>query len=815
MDFRHSRGWAHVGVLAALAAAVVVWPVLAVTPGPSVRSSSAVVAGPEIPAVLQGDTWLRHHREDLMPYWDMPEALGVPLGNFPSFRGRAGELDPANPNRGLSTLARGVYGYSLAFMLTGEERYLTYAKAGLDWINTKARDPVYGGYFGELDAVGEPVDRFGNKDVFDLASLGLAYGMYYNVTRDPAAEADLLAVRDLLFDKYYDADTNRVKDSLSYDLAVEVDTNSNGGDITNLLVPGTAIYLPFTAVLSDPARRAQFAGDLRTLTQILIDRHKDKTATNGWWFWGRTLFMGNGSYGRAQTDFGHNIKSYEMIYNANKRFADRPWEGLSIDRETLMTRAWDGNAMRWNHQRRGNAGLILERDSAWWMHDEADQTLAALDLSNRFAFQSQLAQSAQTFLNVYVDRHPDFPMRETFARVSRVPADNDLRKSFFGKNMLHNNEHALIMYLHGRALEGRPAKLYYAFPEDEALSAVAKPYWFDAAREFRTATRELTTMPGHRLVEVDFSGLDAVPAPPFPAPDDTRPPVTVAALSRPPTDADWHNDDVTVSLAAADDEVGVKEVHVRVEAVGETVPDVAYIEPGDAFILPAFTTEGEYEVTFFAVDALGNTEPAQMLEIRIDRTSPGLSGLPTSCLIWPPNARMVHVADVVGSDDLSGVTSVEVSGSADEALGVGDIRIVEGSVDLRAARDGGGDGRVYTLVASVTDRAGNVVTGQAQCVVPHDRGATSPSEPRARSARRFCCVGTEPSNWQQLSSFCLFASKARLRCVSWATDVASPMMPLARGRKFTCITVVRRSCPSHKDADGWTNRVRGGTSVPV
>jgi hypothetical protein len=81
------------------------------------------------------------------------------------------------------------------------------------------------------------------------------------------------------------------------------------------------------------------------------------------------------------------------------------------------------------------------------MHDEADQTLAALDLSNGFAFQSQLAQSAQTFLNVYVDRHPDFPVRETFARVSRVPADNDLRKSFFGKNMLHNNEHALIMYL--------------------------------------------------------------------------------------------------------------------------------------------------------------------------------------------------------------------------------------------------------------------------------------------------------------------------------------------------------------------------------
>ena len=68
--------------------------------------------------------------------------------------------------------------------------------------------------------------------------------MYFNVTRDPAAEADLLAVRDLLFDKYYDAATNRFKDSLTYDLSTEVDTGANGGDITNLLVPGTAMFLP-------------------------------------------------------------------------------------------------------------------------------------------------------------------------------------------------------------------------------------------------------------------------------------------------------------------------------------------------------------------------------------------------------------------------------------------------------------------------------------------------------------------------------------------------------------------------------------------
>ena len=354
---------------------------------PNQESPVAVTA--EIPEVLRGDTWLRHHREDLMPYWDRPEALGEPLGNFPSFRGRHGELLPESPEstvRGLSTLARQVYGYSHAFMMTGEDRYLTYAKAGLDWINTKAKDQVYGGYYGRLTINGDPVEPTADKSVFDLASLGLAYGMYFNVTRDPAAEADLLAVRDLIFDKYYDAAENRVKDALTYDLATEVDTNDNGGDITNLLVPGTAVLLPNLATLTDPVRRAQFKSDLRRVTNSLIARHKNSSATNPaqrFWFWGRTL--GFGDFDALQTDFGHNIKSYEMIYNANNLFADHPWQSLDADRDRLLQRAWDSPAARWNQRIRNFVAGNVVPDSEWWIHDEADQLLAAMDLHDGFA----------------------------------------------------------------------------------------------------------------------------------------------------------------------------------------------------------------------------------------------------------------------------------------------------------------------------------------------------------------------------------------------------------------------------------------------
>ncbi len=510
---------------------------------------------PEVPEVLTGDRWLRHQREDLMPYWEMRPALGTPVGNFPAFRGLDGEY-PAptgETTRGLSTLSRQVYGYSVAFMLTGEERYLDYAKAGIDWIEANAKDPVHGGYYSRLTEDGEPLDALANKDVFNLASLGLGYGMYYNVTRDPEVEAKLLAVRDLVFGKYYDPVGNRVLDALTYDLSTEVDTNSNGGDITNLIVPGSALLLPNHEILSDAGRRAQFRDDLRRVTDILIARHKNSAApSNRWWFWGRTLRFG--TFNAAETDFGHNIKSYELIHNANQVFPDRPWSSLALDRDRLMIRAWDDPVARWNQRLQSFGVDAVERDSEWWTHAEADQTLAALDLSNGFAQSGQLATSSRSFLDVFVDTKS--PARETFTRVTRVAADSTLRKSAFGKNMYHVHEHALIMYLHGRAMEGRPARLYYAFPADQALTAVAKPYWFDATGQTRTVGDELASLPGRRLVEVEFTGLDAVPPPIFPAPDDTIAPTSVATISPDSTEAGWHNSDVFVSLAAADDPNG-------------------------------------------------------------------------------------------------------------------------------------------------------------------------------------------------------------------------------------------------------------------
>jgi mannose/cellobiose epimerase-like protein (N-acyl-D-glucosamine 2-epimerase family) len=612
-----ARTCAYQAVGLAAAASVILAVVAPPAAAAPARDGGAAVA-PAVPPVLAGDTWLNHHRNDLMPYWDMQDALGDPVGNFPTFRDRAGHLMPDSPTRGLVALSRCVYGYSLAFMMTGQPRYLTYARAGLDWIETHAADPAYGGYFGELNADGSPVDAFADKDVSGLAAVGLAYGMYFNATRDPDAEAHLLAVRDLLMNKYYDAATNRIRDALTYDLTTEIDDGNNGGDLGNYVSVITNDFLFEAPLLSDPARRAQFRGDIRTLVQSMINNFQSTAPASNWWFWGRTKRIGN--FNALDTTFGHNLKAYGIITNANRMLADHPWDSQSARRSTLIARAWDDGASRWNQQLVSFAPGAVVPDSVWWMHDEGDELLASLDLDNGFAYSGQLARSVQTFLDIYVDHDPAYP-GETFTRVQRTGVI-DVRKSWFGKAMLHNYEHALVLYLHGRAMEGRPATLYYAFPAGQALTAVAKPYWFDAAREFRSVGGELPNLPGHRIVAVAFSGLDAVAPQPYPAPADTTPPSTTASVSPAPNANGWNRSDATVALNASDDMVGTRAIHAAVVNRDGTTPDVAYIEPGANFTLPPLTDEGVYDVTYFGVDLLGNAEQPHTLQVRIDTTAP-------------------------------------------------------------------------------------------------------------------------------------------------------------------------------------------------
>jgi hypothetical protein len=146
------------------------------------------------------------------------------------------------------------------------------------------------------------------------------------------------------------------------------------------------------------------------------------------------------------------------------------------------------------------------------------------------------------------------------------------------------------------------------------------------------------------------------------------------------------------------------------------------LSPGGAL---AFFAEGTTTVQYQAIINGSFLEPILSLPIRIDLTAPALAGLPSACSLRPPNHQLVTIANVIGTDALSGIANVVVTGTSNEpvnGLGDGDtepdIIINGGQAQVRAERSSQGNGRVYTIAATATDRAGNVFTGTGTCSVP-------------------------------------------------------------------------------------------------
>ena len=91
--------------------------------------------------------------------------------------------------------------------------------------------------------------------------------------------------------------------------------------------------------------------------------------------------------------------------------------------------------------------------------------------------------------------------------------------------------------------------------------------------------------------------------------------------------------------------------------------------------------------------------------------------------LWPPNGKMRSVSVEIEVTDASHVTVELIGITSNEPLGANDVLVIDDQTfELRAKRDGGGDGRTYTITYSAVDDCGNSTLFSATVAVPHDQG---------------------------------------------------------------------------------------------
>ncbi|HVF67319.1 MAG TPA: immunoglobulin-like domain-containing protein [Pyrinomonadaceae bacterium] len=149
---------------------------------------------------------------------------------------------------------------------------------------------------------------------------------------------------------------------------------------------------------------------------------------------------------------------------------------------------------------------------------------------------------------------------------------------------------------------------------------------------------------------------------------------------------------------------------------------------------------GTYHVVWSATDPSGNVGTATRTVVVVDTIPPTLTLNGYAPSLWPANHsyRTFNVTDfVTGASDscdttlgvgdvvIEKVTSDETENGNGDGNTLNDIVIAANcrSVQLRAERQGGGNGRVYTITFMVSDGT-NVTRKTAKVVVPHNPGST-------------------------------------------------------------------------------------------
>ncbi|MHB8798466.1 MAG: AGE family epimerase/isomerase [Thermoanaerobaculia bacterium] len=459
------------------------------------------------PAPLPGgETWTGHLSRDLAPFWLEPEALGSPVGAFPTFRCNDGSLVDAELPCGEMLVAgpwvssrlgveytrmrsRQIFFYGVAFHLTGEERYLSLAKAGVDNLRAHALDRAERSAVSWWkDGVARPPVPARNSQDLAYANLGLAFWAY--LTRDPDVLADALLLYDGIFARFDDPERGLLRWA-----AGGVGGETARVELVAQLDQVNAYALLLASIAPEP-HRSRLRADLSRIARILIDR-----------FWSEELGLFHGSLhdplergpGARHTDFGHTVKALWMIERTGALLGDEALSAWARERlPSLLERAFLPRHGCWASGLRTDGSL--DAGVTWWTAAELDQAAATLALTDR-RYTGYLEKTWSCWLERLVD-HED---GEVWSWVDLDRPERRGAKQHLWKNGYHSAEHALVSYLVAQELHGRPATLYFA-PGEGAAPGAFRPYFFSAVAT-AGPERSLAAFPGRRAIAVSFRGL--------------------------------------------------------------------------------------------------------------------------------------------------------------------------------------------------------------------------------------------------------------------------------------------------------------------
>jgi hypothetical protein len=294
--------------------------------------------------------------------------------------------------------------------------------------------------------------------------LGIAF--YYYLTRDPEVLPDIVALKHYILNNYY----NERIGALEWLLANNGSDRYDDKHLVATLDQMNTYHVLLAPILPEPYR-TEFKASLRVLAHALIDQYY--SPKDNLFFLSATTPQDK-DVNFSTPDFGHSSKAMWMIRYTGLMTGD---DDLVTFAETngprLLQRAYIETCGCWG------GGIVkgggMDPNKTWWVYAELDQFAGTLAI-NGYPTGQYLARTTDYWYQYFVDHKYGEVWTSLDANTNKPPA-GDLPKQWQWKNAYHSFEHALVGYITGQQLNGRPATLYYAFNNPQGADPI-QPYFF-------------------------------------------------------------------------------------------------------------------------------------------------------------------------------------------------------------------------------------------------------------------------------------------------------------------------------------------------
>jgi len=372
--------------------------------------------------------WKKQALEEIIPFWE--KTVDKKDGGFFTDVSREGNIG-LESGKYPRMISRAIFGFSVAYLLSGDEKYLEFARNGLEYLTNYGWDRENGGWYEYV--TGDKKPKISYKNLFDETYGNLGTIMYYFTTHDKNALHFVEATHNLMQTKAWDNKFGGYYAYVNTDWGVASDQKSFNAEIDTC-----SAYLIYYYLATG---NAKILKDLEHIVDVVVKYMVNPETgfvgeyfTRDWksldpWLW-----------------VGHNLKTGWVMMRTYWLTGDKKYSEIANKiAEAQLKYNWDSKYCGWYFQFRENDPGYNRDSKDWWTQTEGNFLMLNLYRMTTNSEYLERFKEGAYFWDKYIMDHQ---YKECYTTTTRRGSVADSRKAHLYKSAYHSMEHALFNYLY-------------------------------------------------------------------------------------------------------------------------------------------------------------------------------------------------------------------------------------------------------------------------------------------------------------------------------------------------------------------------------